>query len=95
MDHHYFVYILTNRHRTTLYVDVTNDLRRRVSEHRAKLASAFTTRYNVDKLVSYEESDDVNAAIAREKQLKAGSRERKIALINDRNPDWLDLYDSL
>jgi len=95
MDHRYFVYILTNRHQTTLYVGVTNDLIRRVHEHRTKVASAFTARYNVDKLVYYEETSDVQAAIAREKQLKAGSRERKIALVNAMNPDWRDLYDGL
>jgi putative endonuclease len=95
MDHRYFVYILTNRHHTVLYVGVTNDLVRRVHEHRIKIASGFTTRYNVDKLVFFEETSDVQAAIAREKQLKAGSRERKIALVNAFNPDWRDLFDDL
>jgi putative endonuclease len=92
-DHRYFVYILTNRHHTTLYIGVTNDLVRRVHEHRIKIASAFTTRYNVDQLVFFEETSVVRTAIAREKQLKAGSRERKIALINAMNPDWRDLFD--
>ena len=95
MDHRYFVYILTNRHHTVLYVGVTNDLVRRVHEHRTKIASGFTARYNVDKLVLFEENGDVRAAIAREKQLKAGSRERKIALVNAFNPDWRDLFDDL
>ena len=95
MDHRYFIYILTNRHHTVLYVGVTNDLCRRINEHRTKIASVFATRYNVTKLVYFEEFDDVNAAIAREKQLKAGSRERKIELINSMNPDWRDLYDDL
>jgi putative endonuclease len=95
MEHRYFVYILTNRHHTALYVGVTNDLVRRVHEHRTKIASGFTTRYNVDKLVYFEETSDVVAAIAREKQIKGGSREKKIALVNARNPDWRDLFDDL
>jgi putative endonuclease len=95
LDHRYFVYILTNRHHTALYVGVTSDLVRRVHEHRTKIASNFTTRYNVDKLVFFEETGDVQAAIAREKQLKAGSRERKIALVNAMNPDWRDLFGDL
>jgi putative endonuclease len=95
MDHRYFVYILTNRHHTALYVGVTNDLVRRVHEHRTKMASAFTTRYNVSELVYFEESSDVRAAIAREKQIKAGSREKKIALVDSMNPDWHDLYQGL
>jgi len=95
MNNRYFVYILTNRHHTALYVGVTNDLVRRIHEHRTKTASAFTIRYNVDKLVFFEETNDVNAAIAREKKLKAGSREKKIALVNARNPDWRDLFGDL
>ena len=95
MDHRYFVYILTNRHHTALYVGVTNDLVRRVHEHRSKIASDFTTRYNVDRLVFFEETSDVQAAIAREKQIKSGSRARKIALVNAFNPDWRDLFDDL
>jgi putative endonuclease len=74
---------------------VTNDLVRRVHEHRTKIASTFTTRYNVDKLVFFEETGDVRAAIAREKQIKSGSRARKIALVNAINPDWRDLFDDL
>jgi putative endonuclease len=95
MDHRYFVYILTNRHHSTLYVGVTNDLVRRVHEHRTKTASAFTTRYNIDKLIFFEETGDVRAAIAREKQIKTGSREKKIALVNAVKPDWSDLFDGL
>jgi putative endonuclease len=95
MGHRYFVYILTNRHHTALYVGVTNDLVRRVHEHRTKTASTFTTRYNVDKLVFFEETGDVRVAIAREKQIKGGSRARKIALVNAVNPDWRDLFDDL
>jgi len=95
MEHRYFVYILTNGHHTALYVGVTNDLVRRVHEHRTKIASGFTTRYNVDKLVYFEETSDVVGAIAREKQIKGGSREKKIALVNAMNPDWRDLFDDL
>jgi putative endonuclease len=95
MDNHYFTYILTNRHHSVLYVGVTNDLVRRVHEHRTKIASTFTTRFNVDKLVYFEETSDVQAAIAREKQIKAGSREKKVSLVNAMNPDWRDLFDEL
>ena len=95
MDKQYFVYILTNRHHTVLYVGVTNNLARRVFEHRQKLIPGFTNRYNVDKLVYYEATSGVRASIAREKQIKAGSRAKKVALVTDMNPDWRDLYDSL
>ena len=95
MDHRYFVYIMTNRHHTVLYTGVTNDLVRRVFQHREKIVPSFTTRYNVDQLVFYEETSDVGAAIAREKQIKGGSRRKKIALIEGMNPQWRDLYDDL
>ncbi len=87
----YYVYILTNQHKTVLYTGVTNDLARRVSEHRDQRAG-FTGRYNVTRLMYYEWFDDVNAAIAREKKIKAGSRQKKIELINRNNPAWRDLY---
>ena len=95
MEHRCFVYVLTNRHHTALYVGVTNDLVRRVREHRTKIASGFTTRYNVDKLVYFEETSDVVAAIAREKEIKGGSREKKIPRVNAMNPDWRDPFDDL
>jgi putative endonuclease len=95
MAHEYFVYTLTNRHHSVLYTGITNDLMRRVSEHRAKTVPGFTARYNVDKLVFYEGTSDVRAAIAREKQIKAGSRRDKVALITDINPDWRDLFGTL
>ena len=72
----YFVYMMTNKHNTVLYTGMTNDLQRRVSEHKQKLIG-FTSRYNVTKLVYFEEYDDVNDAIAREKQIKSGSRKKK------------------
>jgi len=91
----YCVYIMTNRHNTVLYTGVTNDLKKRAWQHREKLVEGFTKRYNVTKLVYYEVFDDVHAAIAREKQIKAGSRQKKIDLVNSMNREWRDLYDEL
>jgi putative endonuclease len=88
----YYVYILTNFTNKVLYVGVTNDLQRRVQEHREKVADSFTKRYNVWKLAYYEEGDDVIAALEREKQLKAGSRARKLELVREANPTWRDLF---
>jgi len=89
----YCVYILTNLRHTILYTGVTNDLQRRMSEHKSKIGSAFTKKYNVEKLVYYECGDDVSIAIAREKQIKAGSRKDKLDLINSVNPQWKDLFE--
>ena len=89
----YCVYILTNSRHTVLYTGVTNNLERRLSEHKNKMGSAFTKRYNIDKLVYFECGDDINVAITREKQIKAGSRQDKIDLINTMNPAWKDLYE--
>ena len=89
----YCVYILTNSRHTVLYTGVTNNLERRLSEHKTKLGSAFTKRYNVDQLVYYECGDDLNTAIAREKQIKAGPRQTKIDLIKSINPEWKDLFE--
>jgi putative endonuclease len=86
----YYVYILTNRSRT-LYTGVTNNLVRRVYEHKQKLVRGFTEKYNIHQLVFYEETSDVNAAIAREKQIKGWTRAKKIALIESMNPEWRDL----
>ncbi len=91
----YCIYILTNSRHTVLYTGVTNDLQRRIREHKNKTGSAFTKKYNVNKLVYYECGDDVNTAISREKQIKAGSRQDKIDLINRINPEWKDLYEEL
>lgn len=88
----YFVYILTNKYNTVLYTGVTNNLMRRVWEHKEKLHGGFTKKYNVNKLVYYEEYGDINEAIAREKQIKAGSRQKKIDLIKSLNSEWRDLY---
>jgi putative endonuclease len=87
----YYVYILTNKNNTVLYTGMTNNLQRRVREHKAGQGSQFTKRYNVNKLVYYEVGGDVKAAIGREKQIKAGSRQSKIDLIESINPDWEDL----
>lgn len=91
-ERQYCVYIMTNAHHTVLYTGVTNNLQRRVLEHRAG-KSGFTKKYNVTKLVFYESGDDVNVAIAREKQIKGGSRKKKIDLINSINPEWKDLFE--
>jgi putative endonuclease len=90
MRDRYSIYILTNDRHTVLYTGVTNNLQRRISEHRAGFSS-FTSRYNVHKLVYFEEFHEVNDAIAREKQIKGGSRQKKVALIDGTNPDWRDL----
>ena len=84
----YYVYILSNRHRTVLYVGMTNDLRRRLRQHRAEPAGAFTTRYNVTDLVYFERHDTSTEAIEREKQLKTWRRGKKEALVESQNPDW-------
>jgi len=88
----YCVYIMTNAHNTVLYTGVTKDLRRRVLEHRED-KTAFTKKYNITKLVFFECGDDINIAIAREKQIKGGSRKKKEELINSLNPEWIDLFE--
>ena len=86
---------MTNKNNSVLYAGVTNDLKRRVYEHKEKIIEGFTKRYNVDKLIYYEVFDDPNNAIAREKQIKGGSRKKKIELINIFNKEWRDLYEDL
>ena len=93
MSKEYYVYIMTNKINSTLYTGVTNDLKRRVFEHKNKLVEGFTKKYNIDKLVFYEIYNDINNAIAREKQIKSGSRAKKIKLIEEMNNQWNDLYD--
>lgn len=95
MNQQYFVYILTNKSNTVLYTGVTNNLPRRVYEHKAKLIDGFTKKYNATKLVYYEVFEGINYAIAREKQIKAGSRQKKLDLINGFNPAWSDLFETL
>jgi len=82
---------MTNKLHRVLYTGLTNDLEKRVYEHKSKLIEGFTKKYNVNKLVYYEEFDDINDAIAREKQIKSGSRQKKIDLIAKMNPAWKDL----
>jgi putative endonuclease len=91
-ERQYCVYIMTNVNHTVLYTGVTNNLPRRVLEHREG-KSAFTKKYNITKLVFFECGDDIDTAIAREKQIKGGSRKKKIDLINRINPRWGDLFE--
>jgi putative endonuclease len=91
----YCVYVMTNVHNTVLYTGVANDLARRVYEHKNGLGGAFTRKYNVCKLVYYEVGDNIHSAIAREKQIKGGSRKKKIELINGLNPGWKDLFEEI
>ena len=86
---------MTNKMNTVLYTGITGNLIKRAYEHKQKLVQGFTKKYNINKLVYYEIFDDPENAIAREKQIKAGSRKRKIALIESKNPEWKDLYDEI
>ena len=95
MTKQYYVYIMTNKNNAVLYTGITNDLKRRVYEHKAGSGSGFTGKYLIKKLVYYEVTTDVKSALAREKQIKAGSRKRKLDLINSMNLEWKDLYDEL
>jgi putative endonuclease len=90
-----YVYLLTNKHNNVLYTGVTNDLIRRVYEHKNKRVAGFTQKYNVDRLVYYEVCGTIVVAIEREKQIKGWSRKKKQDLINTLNPEWGDLYLSL
>jgi putative endonuclease len=92
MPRSFYLYILTNRYNTVLYVGVTNNLDRRILQHRTTLTESFSSIYRLTKLVYYEEIPDANAAIEREKQLKGGSRQDKIDLIQGFNPNWDDLF---
>lgn len=86
---------MTNKNNTVLYTGVTNDLKRRVYQHKVKLIDGFTKRYNINKLVYYEVGEDVYYAILREKQIKGGSRQKKVDLITSINKEWKDLYEEL
>ena len=90
-----YVYIIANGINGTLYVGVTSDLIKRIWQHKNKLVKGFSEQYNLTQLVYYEIADDITSAITREKQLKAGNRNSKLALINNSNKDWLDLYPTL
>lgn len=91
----YYVYILANWNNKVLYIGVTNNLIRRVYEHKNELVEGFTKKYKIHKLVYYEITSDVYSAISREKQLKGWKREKKNELVNIMNPDWKDLYREL
>jgi putative endonuclease len=95
MKKSYYTYILSNKYNTVLYVGITDQLIKRASQHKQKLVEGFTKKYNVDKLVYYEIYEDPINAINREKQLKAGSRKKKVDLIEKDNPGWKDLYEEL
>jgi putative endonuclease len=86
-----YVYIVTNKKNGALYTGVTNNLERRIYEHKSKLIHGFTSKYNLTRLVYYEEVNDIRMAIQREKQIKGWLRKRKIALIESMNPEWNDL----
>jgi putative endonuclease len=86
---------MTNKYNTVLYTGVTNNLMRRVWEHKEGFGSTFTNRYRVEKLVYYDSYENINLAIEREKQIKGGSRQKKINLINGFNPNWNDLYEKM
>ena len=91
-----FIYIITNKNNTTLYIGVTSNLPERIVKHKEKrYKNSFSARYNLEKLVYYEQFQKIGDAIAREKQLKAGNRAKKETLINTLNPEWLDLYDAI
>ena len=91
----YFIYIMTNTHDTVLYTGVTSDLANRVLQHKSGVGGIFTRKYNIHKLVYYEMGNDIYAAVAREKQIKGGSRQKKIDLINRSNPEWKDLFEEI
>jgi|SRR5205807_7253489 len=95
MGDSYWVYIMTNWDNTVLYTGVTNDLRRRGYEHREGIIDGFTKKYRVKKLVFFEEGKDPLSAITREKQIKGGSRQKKIRLIESINPQWNDLWEDI
>jgi len=90
--HNYYIYILSHINNNVLYVGVTNDLTRRIFEHKKKAIPGFTARYNVSKLVYFERFDYIDLAIKREKQIKGYSKAKKLILINKVNPEWIDLY---
>ena len=90
-----YVYILFNKSDGVLYTGITSDLIKRIFEHKSKVIKGFTQKYNVDKLGYYEVFEDIEQAILREKQIKAGSRKKKIELIESINPEWRDLYEDI
>ena len=95
MNKQSYVYILFNKRNGTLYTGVTSNLIQRINQHKSKTHDGFTKKYNIDKLGYYEIFNDMHNAIAREKRIKAGSRANKVALIEQQNPEWRDLWDDI
>ena len=95
MNKQFNVYIMGNSDSNVLYTGITNDLIRRVFEHRNKIIKGFTSKYNITKLIYFESFDNPTSAITREKQIKGGSRDKKIALITKQNPNLVDLYETI
>jgi len=91
----YYIYLICNKNNTTIYTGITSDLKRRIWEHKNKTTKGFSSKYNLYKLLYYEIYQDPENAIIREKQIKSGSREKKIELIESMNPKWIDLYGNL
>ncbi|MBP2830618.1 GIY-YIG nuclease family protein [Aquimarina sp. U1-2] len=88
-----YVYFMTNKNNTVIYIGVTSDLIKRIYQHKTKTYGGFTSKYNCNKLVYFEEFSDINEAIIREKQIKSGNRKKKENLINSENNEWKDLSD--
>jgi putative endonuclease len=95
MKENFYVYILASQRRGTLYIGVTTDLMKRVYEHKNSLAEGFTKKYRVHRLVYYEVTQDADAALSRERQIKKWNRAWKLRLIEEQDPEWIDLYESL
>ena len=94
-DYNYYIYIISNWNNKVIYVGMTNDLERRIYEHKSKIFEGFSKKYNLNKLVYYEYTNDVNAAIRREKEIKKWRREKKNKLIESMNPEWKDLAEEI
>ncbi|MCX5666191.1 MAG: GIY-YIG nuclease family protein [Candidatus Omnitrophica bacterium] len=94
-EHKGYVYLMTNKIDSVIYTGVTSNLQKRIYEHKNKMVEGFTSKYNITKLVYFEMFDSIEGAILREKQIKAGSRKKKIELIKSMNPGFVDLYDKL
>jgi len=95
MDKQFYVYILASKRNGTLYIEITSGLVQRIWQHKNKMVEGFTQKYNVNKLVYYEVHPNAESAITREKQMKKWRRSWKIRLIEEKNPDWKDLYDDI
>jgi putative endonuclease len=94
-DRHYYVYILSNKYHTVYYIGVTNNIVKRVFEHKHKLADSFTKKYNISELLYFEDYSDIKEALNREKQIKDYRRSKKLSLIEKLNPGYKDLYDEI